>query len=425
MSRVNIMGVGFDSMTLSQAVGFMTGMVERGESGYVVTPNPEIVYACRNDSALSEVLNGAALVAPDGIGIVHASRLLKTPLPERVPGIELGERLAAWMAQNGETALSFGCKARNCRTRSRKFETYPSGACDCGDARRIFQGRRARSRNSEAGEAGCRLCLHGISQTGKIHGGPYERTAALPHAWPGGLPGCFCRGSAPGTGRFQKMRFGMVLQAAVRTKTYWTHDEAAGFFVACCTGTRKAAQRRSIKKTMDVKLIAYTPAPDFVVAAAARTCYSTQPIDRVMEKLDGDSAAEFVEMLSELGHESPIEHASFTFAVEGVSRSLLAQITRHRIASFSVRSQRYVSEKKFSYVTPPQIADCPEALALYEDIMEREREAYNKIASILYEKRAEALRRTSKRTSLRLRRSARRPQRTRAMCCPMAARHNL
>ena len=66
-------------------------------------------------------LNGAALVAPDGIGIVHASRLLKTPLPERVPGIELGERLAAWMAQNGETALSFGCKARNCRTPQQKI----------------------------------------------------------------------------------------------------------------------------------------------------------------------------------------------------------------------------------------------------------------------------------------------------------------
>lgn len=110
MSRVNIMGVGFDSMTLSQAVGFMTGMVERGENGYVVTPNPEIVYACRNDSALSEVLNGAALVAPDGIGIVHASRLLKTPLPERVPGIELGERLAAWMAQNGKRLYLLGAK---------------------------------------------------------------------------------------------------------------------------------------------------------------------------------------------------------------------------------------------------------------------------------------------------------------------------
>lgn len=142
---------------------------------------------------------------------------------------------------------------------------------------------------------------------------------------------------------------------------------------------------------MDVKLIAYTPAPDFVVAAAARTCYSARPIDTVMEKLDEESAAEFVGMLSELGHESPIEHASFTFAVEGVSRSLLAQITRHRHASFSVRSQRYVSEKKFGYVTPPQIADCPEAQALFAEIMEREQEAYNRIAALLYEKRLAAL----------------------------------
>lgn len=138
---------------------------------------------------------------------------------------------------------------------------------------------------------------------------------------------------------------------------------------------------------MEVKLIAYTPTPDFVVAAAARTCYSAQPISTVMDRLDEDSASEFVEMLSEMGHESPIEHASFTFAVEGVSRSLLAQLTRHRIASYSVRSQRYVSEKKFGYVTPPQIADCPEALAIYEDIMEREKDAYNQITSLLLEKR--------------------------------------
>ena len=142
---------------------------------------------------------------------------------------------------------------------------------------------------------------------------------------------------------------------------------------------------------MYVKLIAHTPSPDFVVAAAARTCYSAQPIETVMEKLDEDSAAGYVEMLSEFGHESPIEHASFTFVVEGVSRSLLAQITRHRIASFSVRSQRYVSEKKFGYVTPPQIADCPEALALYNEIMERERDAYNQITALLLEKRLASL----------------------------------
>lgn len=104
------MGVGFDDMTLPQALDRATGMVARGEGGYIVTPNPEIVYACREDAALAAVLNGAALVVPDGIGIVHASRLLKTPLRERVPGIELGEQLAAWMARHGKRLYLLGAK---------------------------------------------------------------------------------------------------------------------------------------------------------------------------------------------------------------------------------------------------------------------------------------------------------------------------
>lgn len=142
---------------------------------------------------------------------------------------------------------------------------------------------------------------------------------------------------------------------------------------------------------MEVKLIAHTPNPDLVVAAAARTCYTTLPLSTLMDRLDDERAAEYVEMLSGMGHESPIEHVTFTFAIEGVSRALLAQITRHRIASFSVRSQRYVSEKKFDYVIPPQIAECPEALLIYESIMETERRAYSKIVALLLEKRLEAL----------------------------------
>ena len=76
-------------------------------------------------------------------------------------------------------------------------------------------------------------------------------------------------------------------------------------------------------------------------------------------------------MLTQIGHESPIEHASFTFAIEGVSRSLLAQITRHRLASYSVQSQRYVKIKEgtFSFVTPPEIARDPEAMELYQRSM--------------------------------------------------------
>ena len=144
-------------------------------------------------------------------------------------------------------------------------------------------------------------------------------------------------------------------------------------------------------KMMKVILIAHTPAPEEIVAAAAKICYSARPVETVMENLDGESAASFVEMLASIGHESPIEHATFTFAIEGVSRSLLAQITRHRIASFSVRSQRYVSERKFAYVTPPQIALDPEANAVYEEIMEAERAAYNKITGILLQRKLEAL----------------------------------
>ncbi len=89
---------------------------------------------------------------------------------------------------------------------------------------------------------------------------------------------------------------------------------------------------------MKVELIAHTPDPDKLIAAAAKLCYSAVGTDEILEGLTPEKTEKFIDMLSSLGHESPVEHASFTFAIEGVSRSLLAQITRHRIASFSVQS---------------------------------------------------------------------------------------
>ena len=98
------------------------------------------------------------------------------------------------------------------------------------------------------------------------------------------------------------------------------------------------------------------------------------------EKTEG-----FVNMLSEIGHESPIEHVSFTFAIEGVSRSLLAQITRHRIASFSVQSQRYVREKGFEYVVPPEIDKIPAARAKFIQAMEDDQRTYEELTAVLME----------------------------------------
>ncbi len=134
---------------------------------------------------------------------------------------------------------------------------------------------------------------------------------------------------------------------------------------------------------MKVTLLAHTPDPELTIASAARLCYSAASIDDVREKLTPEKTAAFVDMLSEIGHESPIEHATFTFGIEGVSRALLAQITRHRIASFSVQSQRYVKELQFEYVMPPEIENDSGAKKLFIEAMEKDQEYYDKIADVL------------------------------------------
>ncbi|HWP79744.1 MAG TPA: FAD-dependent thymidylate synthase [Candidatus Acidoferrum sp.] len=142
---------------------------------------------------------------------------------------------------------------------------------------------------------------------------------------------------------------------------------------------------------MNVKLLAYTPDPERVTACAAKLCYASSDIDTLMEGLTDEKVADFLGLLTELGHESPIEHVSFTFGIEGVSRSLLAQITRHRIASYSVQSQRYVREGAFEYVVPPEIADSPEAAEIYRAAMRRDQEDYDKLAAILKERHIKRL----------------------------------
>ena len=139
-----------------------------------------------------------------------------------------------------------------------------------------------------------------------------------------------------------------------------------------------------------VTLLAHTPMPEHLIASAARLCYSPSSIATIQDKLTDEKAASFVDMLAEIGHESPIEHATFTFGIEGVSRSLLAQITRHRIASFSVQSQRYVAEKSFEYVLPPEIAAIPEAAAEYRRAMEEDQAHYERLTNVLAQKHKQA-----------------------------------
>jgi thymidylate synthase (FAD) len=119
---------------------------------------------------------------------------------------------------------------------------------------------------------------------------------------------------------------------------------------------------------MKVALLQYTPEPERSVALAAKLCYSPVSIDELNDKLSGVDIREFLEKIMSLGHHSVLEHASFTFGIDGISRVTSHQLVRHRIASFSQQSQRYVSHReRFAAVTPPTIAERQEILARFEE----------------------------------------------------------
>ena len=128
---------------------------------------------------------------------------------------------------------------------------------------------------------------------------------------------------------------------------------------------------------MEVKLIRYTPDPDKTVAMSARLCYSPIGAAQLEEKMTDEQATKLVRKLASMGHASTFEHASFTFAIEGVSRVLTHQLVRHRIASYSQQSQRYVKEHNFETIMPPSIAANKEAKAKFEALTKEIQDTYN------------------------------------------------
>ncbi|MGL6107806.1 FAD-dependent thymidylate synthase [Romboutsia sp.] len=137
---------------------------------------------------------------------------------------------------------------------------------------------------------------------------------------------------------------------------------------------------------MKVKIIAHTPQPEKVISMAAKLCYSPVGVEQIEENLTDEQIDKFLNMLINIGHESPLEHVSFTFAVEGISRACSHQIVRHRIASFSQQSQRYVKLEQFEYIIPEEINEIEEAKKVFIDAMEKDQEAYDKLVEILFEK---------------------------------------
>jgi len=134
--RVNVLGIGFDNLTADEAVSAAYGAVcGGGPAGYVVTPNPEIVWLCRGDPELEEIMDGAFLVLPDGIGIIYGARLLGTPLKARIPGIDFVSALLTRMAESGRSVFLFGAKPGVAEAAAENLiKAHPglvvSGTCD-------------------------------------------------------------------------------------------------------------------------------------------------------------------------------------------------------------------------------------------------------------------------------------------------------
>ena len=108
--RIDILGVGFDNLTMTEAVARGCELLAGEGAHYVVTPNPEIVETCRADAEAMAAVNGADLVLPDGIGVIYGAKLLGTPLKSRVPGIEFGTAMLAHCAETGKRVYLFGAK---------------------------------------------------------------------------------------------------------------------------------------------------------------------------------------------------------------------------------------------------------------------------------------------------------------------------
>jgi len=132
---------------------------------------------------------------------------------------------------------------------------------------------------------------------------------------------------------------------------------------------------------MEVKLLAYTPKPDMVCAAAAFTSWKKKTTAELFEELSEKEALDFLKMVMGFGHASVTEHACFTFSISGVSRALTHQLVRHRLASYTQQSQRYVkfSKEEIQYVTPHTIAKDAEAKKAYDELMAKVADVYEKL----------------------------------------------
>ncbi len=130
---------------------------------------------------------------------------------------------------------------------------------------------------------------------------------------------------------------------------------------------------------MNVRLLKSPDRPEEAITVAAKICYSDKTFEEIEQQVNHDSAYKFVRMLKSLGHESALEHVSFTFGIEGISRAATHQLVRHRLASYSQQSQRYVSMENANFVMPESISENAQACKLFNSCLDMIKKTYSEL----------------------------------------------
>lgn len=166
-----------------------------------------------------------------------------------------------------------------------------------------------------------------------------------------------------------------ISQEAIRRR-----EEHAMWFLP---GPDCRSENEGSEETMHVELLYHTSEPQKAVATAARICYAPIGAAELYEGLDDEKIAKVLSTIMASGHFSTLEHASYTFAIDGVSRALTHQLVRHRVASFNQQSQRYVKFKDgFKCIVPPSVAEDEHAADVFEEAMDTARRAYDALLSL-------------------------------------------
>lgn len=139
--RTDVYGVGFDNVTMDEALDMAYGAIRSGSrpAGWIATPNPEIVWMCRDDKKLASALEKAFLVLPDGVGIIHGARILGRPLKQRIPGIDFITELFKKMAARGESVYLLGAKPGVADKAAENLKRDYPGLEVCGTGDGYFQ----------------------------------------------------------------------------------------------------------------------------------------------------------------------------------------------------------------------------------------------------------------------------------------------